>query len=272
MRTDQPKNIHIKEKETHQGDLFASNRRMQRGPDFSSFQPISLGELLNKLLKGLSGLYIALRYQINRLTTNAFGEFNIPWFKIGLIALALFILSKKDVQFSFNLKSPLGYAAIDDDSEETDQMGIVQPIVFRETKGKMHHAANVDDLMESDINRYIKRFSKVAVTEMEKYGIPASINLAQGIIESWAGNHPATRQNNNHFGPPMRGHSFDSAWKNWRTHSLLLKADYPKLFKSGNSYKKWAKALSRSAYTDDRQYEKKLIEVIEIYQLYRLDE
>ena len=107
---------------------------------------------------------------------------------------------------------------------------------------------------------------------MEKYGIPASVKLAQGIIESWAGEHPAARQNNNHFGSPLRGEEFESAWESWRVHSHLLQSEYASLFKSGDSYKQWAKALKRSDYTDDRQYDKKLISVIEKYQLYLLDD
>ena len=145
MRADQPKNIHVKEKEAYQGDLFNGNRRMQRGTSYSSLEPISIKELLSKLIRGLGRLFVALKYQFFRLTAGVMPSANIPWFKLGLAAVVLFVLTKKDVQFSFNMKAPLAY--ITDDSEESteqDRMSIVQPIVLKEPTGKKHQAASAE--------------------------------------------------------------------------------------------------------------------------------
>ena len=99
---------------------------------------------------------------------------------------------------------------------------------------------------------YVKRFSKVAQTEMEKYGIPASITLAQGLLESNNGQSRLATKNHNHFGIKCfsrsckKGHcsnfsddshkdffrKYNSAWESYRAHSVLLQKDrYKPLYK-----------------------------------------
>lgn len=140
---------------------------------------------------------------------------------------------------------------------------------------------------------YIERFQQVAIWEMEKFGIPASIKMAQGLLESDAGASPLARKANNHFGIKChsrscrRGHCmnreddshkdffriYESAWRGWRAHSELLQAQrYKQLYQYGNDYKKWAHGLKAAGYATDARYAEKLINVIERYQLYRLDE
>lgn len=137
---------------------------------------------------------------------------------------------------------------------------------------------------------YIERFTKVALTEQEKYGIPASITLAQGIIESNAGRSKMAQRDNNHFGIKCYDKCigcrcanyadddiydmfriFESAWESYREHSkVLLRERYKNCFKSRN-YKHWAKELQRCGYATSKKYAQNLILIIEKYKLNKLD-
>lgn len=141
--------------------------------------------------------------------------------------------------------------------------------------------------------RYIRRFGAVAKVEMDKFGIPASITLAQGLLESNVGESKLASQFNNHFGikcferscrPGHCGnHSDDShkdffrkyhtAWESYRAHSeFLQKERYQALFKlSKRDYKAWAHGLKKAGYATDEKYAYKLIELIEDLRLYEFD-
>ena len=132
---------------------------------------------------------------------------------------------------------------------------------------------------------FVKRFAKVAQVESEKYGIPASIKLAQALLESDAGDSRLARSNNNHFGIKCfsrkcaKGHcsnftddthkdffkKYGSAWLSFRDHSLFLqKKRYRHLKKIPVSdYEGWARGLKEAGYATDRYYAEKLITVIE---------
>ncbi len=139
---------------------------------------------------------------------------------------------------------------------------------------------------------YIAKYSDLAVEQMRKYGIPASITLAQGLLESDAGRSVLTTKCNNHFG--IKCHSdwtgrrmyhdddekgecfrcYRNAEQSFRDHSLFLVngARYQSLFKLGNTdYKGWAKGLKAAGYATSPTYATKLIELIERYGLERYD-
>ena len=139
---------------------------------------------------------------------------------------------------------------------------------------------------------YISYFKTVAINEMHLYGIPASITLAQGILESGSGKGRLARQANNHFGIKCHKwtgdkiyHDDDEAQEcfrkykdpntSYRDHSEFLanKKRYAGLFKLKlNDYKGWAKGLRKAGYATDPKYPKKLISLIERYELYKFDE
>lgn len=264
MHTRQPDNIRIRQGKEQNGRLSRQARHMRRGSDGNFLADITLGDILHKLWVGLSKLLIALKYQFHRLTAGIFTDIRLPWYKIAFIAIVLLIVTKKDIQFSINMKAPL--AGLSEVGANGNQMNLAQPIALRQTETASWQAD------EQKAHTYIRRFSKVAAAEMEKFGIPASVKMAQGLLESQAGEHPQARQANNHFGFPLAGRQYNSAWENWRAHSLLLSNEYPGLFKAGQNYKQWAKALERSGYTNDGNYAEKLIEAIEKFQLYNLDQ
>lgn len=140
-------------------------------------------------------------------------------------------------------------------------------------------------------NTYVARFIGVAKIEREKFGIPISIILAQGLLESDAGDSKLSQKANNHFGvktfsnsvphitmrddsPHDKFKKYNSAWESYRDHSLLLlKNHYQDLqYLSKTDYVGWAKGLQKAGYATDTEYSKKLIALIENLKLYRLDE
>lgn len=144
----------------------------------------------------------------------------------------------------------------------------------------------------SSVEEYISTFAPFAQMEMKAYGIPASITLAQGILESGYGQGELTRKTNNHFGIKChRGwegdfehHDDDEAGEcfrkynhpmySFRDHSIFLstRARYAPLFElRKDDYKGWARGLKAAGYATDRQYPQKLISFIERYHLHRYD-
>lgn len=151
--------------------------------------------------------------------------------------------------------------------------------------------ADTPEVYASPTDEYIAVFSDIAQDEMRKYGVPASITLAQGILESGAGKGRLSKEANNHFG--IKCHEWDGEkiyhdddktqecfrkYKNakysFRDHSLFLKdrSRYAKLFQlSQDDYQGWAKGLRAAGYATDRKYPTKLIGLIERYKLNRFD-
>lgn len=141
-------------------------------------------------------------------------------------------------------------------------------------------------------NEYIKQYAPLAVEQMQLHKIPASITLAQGLLESGAGRSKLACKSNNHFGikcgSGWRGrtvrHDDDArneCFRAYRTpkesyddHSLFLKrsARYAFLFKLEiTDYKGWARGLKKAGYATDPSYANRLITIIEDYELYKYD-
>lgn len=143
-----------------------------------------------------------------------------------------------------------------------------------------------------DYIRYIKQYSLIASEQQKKYKIPASITLAQGLLESGGGKGRLAREANNHFG--IKCHEWDGkkiyhdddrrndcfrkyslAEDSFHDHSLFLtkRERYASLFLlRPTDYKGWARGLQRCGYATDRAYANKLIKLIEDYELYKYDQ
>ncbi len=139
---------------------------------------------------------------------------------------------------------------------------------------------------------YIETYKAVAQKEMTLYNIPASITLAQGILESASGKGRLSVEANNHFGikchtwtgakiyhdDDKKGECFrkyNSAKYSFRDHSLFLSSRkrYAGLFDLNiSNYKAWARGLKAAGYATDRKYPQKLISLIERYELYKYDD
>ena len=139
--------------------------------------------------------------------------------------------------------------------------------------------------------QYFDQYRDIAIEQMLKYHIPASITLAQGAFESGAGRSELTRRSNNHFGIKCHGwtgrtsyhdddernecfRAYDSAYDSFEDHSLFLVNGrrYKSLFDlKQTDYKGWAKGLKAAGYATNPQYASKLIEIIQLYKLYEYD-
>ena len=139
---------------------------------------------------------------------------------------------------------------------------------------------------------YINEYKNMAIDQMERYRIPASITLAQGLLESGAGMSQLARKSNNHFGIKCGGHwkgrtvrhdddrrnecfrAYRNAKESYEDHSKFLASGsrYAFLFRLDiTDYKGWAKGLKKAGYATDRSYANRLITIIEDYELYQYD-
>ena len=143
----------------------------------------------------------------------------------------------------------------------------------------------------TSVDTYIDTFADIAMTEMRTSKIPASITLAQGILESGSGNGRLAKEANNHFGIKCHGwkgskiyhdddrsqecfRKYKAASTSYKDHSDFLtgRKRYASLFKlKPNDYKGWARGLRAAGYATDRKYPQKLISLIERYELYKYD-
>lgn len=147
-------------------------------------------------------------------------------------------------------------------------------------------------LSDTPQNDYINKYAPIAVSEMQRSGVPASITLAQGMLESRYGLSSLAADGNNHFGikchrnwkgKTMRVNDdapnecfrvYGSAEESFRDHSDFLRYQdrYKPLFElKPTDYKGWAKGLKKAGYATDPKYAEKLIKIIEDYKLYQYD-
>lgn len=247
-------------------------------------------------------------------TTTLLTQFvKVHWFKISLVAFLLFLIFKKDFSFTINLNAPAPTettmpparqpvqqappAKRETFTEQVKQQnltpapeqGVLDRFDFSSILGGSNKQLK-DELYQVDpekVKSYIERFGRVARSEQKKFGIPASIVLANALLHSQAGENQASKRANNHFGlactEDWMGEKWDqegdcyrvyeNAWTSFRDHSFFLTtgtfADLRQL--DPKDYKAWAKAMEKKAYTKYDDLADQLIEVIEHWRLHELD-
>tara|TARA_B100001094_G_C18005631_1_gene707493 strand:+ start:108 stop:869 length:762 start_codon:yes stop_codon:yes gene_type:complete len=161
----------------------------------------------------------------------------------------------------------------------------------KERKKKKSKKVKIFSQKFNSTEDYVKFFAPIAMDEMIQYKIPASITLAQGILESGGGKGRLAVEANNHFG--IKCHEwngkkiyhdddekqecfrkYDTPEFSYRDHSIFLanRDRYSFLFKlDKDNYVKWAKGLKKAGYATDPKYPKKLIDLIERYDLDKYD-
>ncbi len=247
-----------------------------------------------------------MRRQINQGLDQLKYFFGKTWFKIGLLVLLAVVLTRKDVSFQFNFntgamkantptseKHPSSGKLVSTSSNSAGQTSSFSALPIVAAKPvKKRSAEELAKLKRQQ--GYVDRFASVAVSEMKKYGIPASITLAQGVVETNSGASTLASKHNNHFGIKCfskkckKGHCtnfsddshkdffirFESAWASYRAHSKFLSGKrYKDLHKlDRKDYKGWAKGLKLAGYATDPSYADKLIKTIEDLELYKYDE
>jgi len=143
----------------------------------------------------------------------------------------------------------------------------------------------------SAYNSYIEKYAPLAALHQQKYGIPASITLAQALLESNAGQSELAAKANNHFGIKCNNwtgktvyydddekqecfRGYDTVVESYEDHALFLKdrPRYAELFKLDKTdYKGWAKGLQAAGYATDPKYPEKLVKLIDDYDLHKYD-
>jgi hypothetical protein len=241
----------------------------------ASEQEQTIFRQLPRLWNGFLRILSALEFKFNKLT---FGLFELlpPQLNRGLKLASLATLLYFTMPFLYHT-----FFRPESIFEDTSMLGFsLAP-------------ANPRSLRDVAVRNYVKQYKDVAIEEMHKYGIPASISMAQGIIESRCGESTLAEKNNNHFGIKCfkrncsKGHcsnftddshkdffrKYRDARQSWREHSLLLSSPrFKELKKVGKDYERWAKGLEVYGYATDKEYAEKLIETIELYGLDALDE
>jgi flagellum-specific peptidoglycan hydrolase FlgJ len=248
--------------------------------------------LVKQILIRLKRNWVALRFQFNRYTFGAFVENNrLKAVILGGAFYAAMRMQGPDI-------GPYTGADIMDNEPEAVALDVGQRTSQPRTKttqwGTKNEAAPVSSkYMNAEmVNDYVRQYSNIAITEMQKFGVPASISLAQGLIESRAGTSKLAKRNQNHFGIKCfsrhckKGHcsnftddshkdffrAFKNPWESWREHSRMISTGrYAKLKNYGRDYRKWAYGLKSVGYATDRTYAEKLIGIIEEYELYKYD-
>lgn len=273
-----------------------------------------------------------LEQKLEQLMLQAKMQWRRNWPKLIIMAAVAFFVSKRDLSIDVNLNAggwlgeeesmattTSGYEESPVKAMNTSLLTKAQPVAYKEAPKPAHRKKDKDNLANTYSNMvytkgdfstkettgeqkekrrkqlaYVERFYKVAQTEMEKYGIPASITLAQGLLESNVGESRLAVKNNNHFGIKCfsrsckRGHCsnftddshkdffriYKSPWESYRAHSQLLKRGrYNNLFNlASTDYKGWAYGLKKAGYATDRYYAEKLINTIDDLDLHQYDQ
>lgn len=233
------------------------------------------------------------------------------WFKLLLVLLALYIFFQKDLSFQVHFRSP-GHPDVEEqDPPQVDRAARREKLTERRDAGKQPSRTGRKQLFDlssafkpgkKDVSykelleavseearvAYLKRFAKVALVEQQKYGIPASIILANGLLHSVSGKGDWAVTGNNHFslrctdtwtgasgyynGACLR--HYESAWASYRDHSIFLSKDCREMLPFGQNagYENWAEALARGPYSQESGLSAALVDLIGAYRLFELDE
>lgn len=264
----------------------------------------------------------ALKYQLQEYWFKVNHFLHKNWIKIAVIVFALYLAWSKDIQFSIGLSAartdtsistspksqadktatPYDVNLVNEVEKGHSDPSIPQPantfsnlgFVLNPSYAKKHKVATrIVNYHNNKCKNYIQKYAPLAKREMEMYGIPASIKLAQGLLESNAGDSRLAKNNNNHFGIKCfskkcrKGHcsnfsddthkdffrKYKSVRESFRAHSQFLQKNrYQSLLSLDPlDYKGWAHGLKAAGYATDKQYATKLIRIIETLQLYHYD-
>jgi hypothetical protein len=223
------------------------------------------------------------------------------WFKIFFIGLLLYIFFQKDLSFQINMRAPAPPENIVAPATPGDRMtdaapGQVQSATFNPVRlplfGNPAEQSNLRSALatvsEDDQMAYLRRFARVAISERKKYNIPSSIILASALLHSTAGTSELATSANNHFhfaiGSGWDGLHFqhegtefrmyENAWSSFRDHSeYLAHLNLGELRRpAATDYQSWAELLEAISYSREPQFATTILEIIQAYQLYELDQ
>ncbi|WP_116108081.1 glucosaminidase domain-containing protein [Lewinella sp. IMCC34191] len=245
-----------------------------------------------------------MKYSLPRLTAFV----GRHWLRLGLIGCALFLLSQKQVNFNVKLGHPDANdsAPALDETSPADAPSDEAPVTYYTEEGTASaksggffsrfniFGSSEPDLYErlngqpeADIDAFLTRFGHVAQAEQEKFGIPASVILATGLLYSRSGKGTTAQSLNNYFrlpcGADWQGATgqadgsclrrYESAWTSFRDFSLTLTAgEYTRLAQFGpRDYRRWSAGMQELGFLDNEQLATDIQRTIDRYQLFRFD-
>ena len=255
-------------------------------------------------LQQLQAYQQKIKGKIDLLKVQTIANIKKYWFNTFLLCVFIWIFMAKDISIQLNLKAPSNVAVAGNvPSQPHNIANVPAPVNTSLVQKKGKNAIPVKKVIKKKKwtakqlrqLKYVDRYAKTAQGEMIKYRIPASITLAQGLLESNIGKSTLATKNKNHFGIKCfsrkchKGHCsnhsddshkdffriFANTWESYRAHSLLLKNNkrYRALFKLRKTdYKGWAKGLKKAGYATDKTYADKLIQLIEELDLHKYDQ
>jgi flagellum-specific peptidoglycan hydrolase FlgJ len=215
------------------------------------------------------------------------------WFKLSLLLLIIIACFRKDLSLSVRFNSEKENkkvelkkdtkitAAATNEKVSSTPLSIIEG--FLSKNGKNEEFPEIDD--DTKIS-FLKRFAQVAVAEQKKYGIPASIVLANALQQSFAGKRELTLKSNNHFALPCTFdwtggneqmgsecyRKYENAWLSFRDHSIFITSGKFSELRNSKDYKAWAKGLQSLGYpSGSDNLAEDLIKIIEKYGLNNLD-
>ncbi|OAV43035.1 glycoside hydrolase family 73 protein [Lewinella sp. 4G2] len=243
---------------------------------------------------GLRLLFRGLYHKIHAQVTS-------PYTKLVVLAALVIIVMQREISFSINIDGG-SLLRVNEQSVFTNSEEGPQVLAIAASTSGAESVAAIDDKLSARRNwtkkqlaqlSYVKDFRSAALDEYRRHGIPASITLAQGLLESGHGTSTLARRNNNHFGIKCfskkcrKGHcsnhsddhhkdffrNFSDPFESFAAHSqVLLKNRYKPLFRLGHrDYKGWSHGLRKAGYATDPRYGDKLIRLIEDLELWRYD-
>lgn len=232
------------------------------------------------------------------------------WLRLLLIGCALLLLTQKQVNLNFRLGYPNGTPAsrehivppaeprmertepailseettADKTPEASGESLLSRFNIFGRTEAT--HFETLEQLDETRVEAFVTRFSNVAQAEQEKFGVPASIILATGLLYSRAGTASASQELNNFFGLGCQQWSGDTgrvggqclrryanAWTSFRDFCLYASSGkYEVMTQFGpNDYRRWAQGLEELGYNETEDLAQQLQQTIDRWQLFRFD-
>lgn len=246
----------------------------------------------------------------------------INWFTVVLFVVLAFVFIQKDLSLNFNLNAPLKMEEGSSRKFETpSQKKPTQQKSQKKREGKLTEKAShkspppttekgtsffnffdnpfgkskkvkdlkvdLDKIDEATKQGYLKRFAHVAISEQEKFGIPASVILANALLHSSAGKGDVATTYNNHFtiscGNDWDGgtgslkgicyRTYETAWMSFRNHSQYITSEkFSNLTRlNAKDYKGWANGLEKAKFSNTKNLAKNIIRIIEQYGLNDLD-
>lgn len=237
------------------------------------------------------------------------------WLRLLIVGGALFLLSDKQINFNVRLggpKPPTELAPQEEsvapvvpvDNPQRPVLTDAEPVAVSKAATSEEKASFFDrfklfgssepsafELLtrqeEQVVAAFLRRFSNVAQAEQEKYGIPASLTLANALLHGRAGQADAAKDYHNYFGldcgddwPGATGRSagqcyraYENAWTSFRDHSLhITSGKFAAMTQFGNTdYRRWAAGLEELGFNDTSDLAEQLVRTVDRYQLFRFD-